>query len=346
MTDCQELPVGDYSTIAITGVAGNVVYTKDARSETGWNLALPDDNRDGEADPFAVAGVGQLWLHPNDLGSTAALADYFTADEEDRTKREKLAEKVVLKGQSLSSAFKVRDPDIENDVRPLVPDDEQIFMDVDGTEKVLGDCDQASVPGATAAITPIVFGSFEDRNGSGGTSDERAEWIEQCCPRTITDRCDLPLCEAREDGTREPVLLKAWIAPGAGVSPTKYGKNTAQIEGLPQMDISLAGAAALTRQEKTAFFRGRFREARADESADLLVPQDQEISGPLWISYDELMAAEDGTVEADPPYPDCPALREARGKDAGTPGNAPKRLKLVSLEPSCVPFLMPSVCCK
>jgi hypothetical protein len=228
-------------------------------------------------------------------------------------------------------------------------------MNVDGSKTIIGDCDHAEFPGITSELRPIDH--FRDNNDDNSTADEKRVWKEQCCPATITDRCNVPRCDANADGTLAPVQLNAWVAntPEATRDATDVVEGLAKEEPVPVLlsevkdpetkKVLFAGADALAKEGKTPFFRGRFRVARENETADLVVSKDEDISKPLWISYGELMLAQAGKVETSPGYPDCDALEKAANSGKKEESDT-VRLKIVALESSCVPFLMPKACCE
>ncbi len=310
LTDCQELPTGDYTTLALTGVAGNLVYQKDERSQTGFSLAEPDENGDGVADPFSVPVTGQLWIHPNDLGN----AEKYPPDPE-------IENIPVLKSQGQSASFKVRDPNPGNEPRPLLPNAEQT---VDTP-----DCDFAVAPPATAP-RPIAFAPIPDK----------------CCPLEIKALCDVPLCTDAEGGTRGPVRLNARIANGK-VSPTDFSPE--ELLALEQQALTFEEARVIEETKKTpktVIFEGLFREAAADEPAHVIMPR-KDFKGPetrTWLSYQEyLNPVDDGIVSDD--YPDCDELRKAGSSDTPAQESERVRLRLLQLDPSCIPFHMPAGCC-
>jgi len=330
-SDCQELPVGDYSVVTITGVAGNVVYKKDERSQTGWNLALPDENKDGKADPFAVAGVGQIWLHPNDLGDVSKFVGGF--EEKDGVSAEQQAESAALQSQGRAQAFKIRDPKPGNEPRPYLPDDEQSFVGMDGKAAGIGDCDLAIVPGAIVTLDKIDFQKIPD----------------SCCAPETVALCDVPRCAASKDdpGNLEPTRLRAWVSKKK-VQATDFDSDTQLMSELEEQAVTLAEAEAITNMGGTVIFRGSFVEVAPTEKADLVIPRKGYVpSEQQYISYAEYVA-EDDTVERIA-YPDCEEVRANADKpaDESKPDeNGPVRLKITQLEPSCIPFLIPLGCCK
>jgi len=325
-SDCQELPVGDYSIVTLTGIAGNVVYKKDPRSQTNWNMALPDENEDGEADPFAVAGVGQIWLHPNDLGDPTKYERGFE-DSPDLTEAEQVKD-FILQSQGVGAAFKIRDPNPKNAARLSLPDaDQQPMIGDDGLARVVGDCDMAPVPGPEAKIAKIEFTPIPD----------------ECCSEETVALCDLDRCDVKADGSLEPTLLNAWISDK---KISLVGMDAADIAKLKKQGVTLADAEERTAKGETVIFRGRFAEALPTEPADLVIPKASYKPGDRqYISYEELMA-EDSTIQK-ATYPECEALR----KDAKAAADKPEesktvRLKVVQLEPTCLPFLIPKGCCE
>lgn len=332
-SDCQELPVGDYSIVTITGVAGNVVYKKDARSQTGWNLALPDEDEDGEADPFAVAGVGQIWLHPNDLGDASKFVDGFEPEKDAEAAAEQ-AQRFALESQSQAQAFKIRDPNPEGDPRPFIPDDEQLFMNMDGTQGGKGDCDVGIVPGATVTLDKIEF----------------PEIPAACCAPETVALCDVPRCKASSDdeGNLEATRLRAWVSKNKKVQATDFDSGDQIMSELEEQAVTLAEAAEITNGGGTVIFRGSFEEVLPTEEADLVIPRDgYNPKERQYITYDEYAAEDDSIAKV--AYPDCEELRANRDKpaeDSSPDEKSPVRLKIKQLEPSCIPFLIPAGCCK
>ncbi len=324
-SDCQELPVGDYSVITLTGIAGNVVYKKDPRSQTDWNLALPDENEDGKADPFAVAGVGQLWPHPNDLGDPTKYARGFE-DGPMGTAEEQL-NSFVLQSQGVGAAFKIRDPNPKNAVRLAIPDAEQgPLIGEDGLAFVKGDCDRAPVPGQNPTLAAIKFTPIP----------------KDCCSEETVALCELNRCAVKSDGSLEPTLLNAWISDKK-ISLT--GMEATDITKLDQKGVTLAQAQEATAAGGTVIFRGRFKEALATEPADLVIPKSSyNPADRQYISYAEYVA-QDKTIQK-AAYPDCEALRRDAKAGVSKPAESTMvRLKVVQLEPTCIPFLIPKGCC-
>ncbi len=321
-SDCQELPIGDYSILTLTGVAGNVVYKEDARSQTGWNLAQPDDNNDGKADPFVAAGVGQIWLHPNDLGDATKFVDGF--GEASDKKAQDQAKAFALDSQGRASAFKIRDPNPDNSVRPLVPDETQEPV----MGKAISDCDVAVVPGMPVKVAKIEYPKIP---------------ASCCAPETVA-LCGLKRCAVADDGNLAPTRLRAWVTKSA-VNPSDFDAAD-DIMKLDEQALTLEEAAKLTAAGGTAIFRGTFVEAAANEEADLVIPRKGYNPKNLqYISYSEYVAQDDSMETV--AYPDCEDVRSKAGEPAKPEQpSSTVRLKIAQLEPTCVPFLIPVGCCE